>query len=635
MSRQPIPALVLTLLLTTSLLVLTTHATPSANIVVTTTQDLVANDGLCSLREAVTAANTDAAFNGCPAGSGVDTITLSEGTYILSITGQDDQNVSGDLDIRSSLKIVGMGKEKTIIQGAPDFFDQLIDVRGPVQSEKIEVMVENVTLREGRGIGGGMLIYLNGVVTLSNTSVMSNYTSGVWNQGGKLTILQSDIMSNTGATLGGGVRSSGMLTVENSQIAYNIADNGGGVGGGGTSHLNNVTVMHNRTDGSGGGLSVKGTILNSRIENNIGRSGGGIAATGGLTLKGSQINGNRAMSDSNGGGTGGALITLFSNIEIEESDFRNNRADQDGGAIYSVASTMRITGGDFEKNEAKRAGAIANGGTLSMTNSQIIDNRAERGAGIGNSANLFIEGGRIANNIATGIGGGLATDGGKEITDPFIKPFLPEQGRSTLKGVLIENNQASRGAGIGTAGETILENVTLRNNIAGERGGGIAVGSGRLQITGGFVRDNTAGQGAGIHFTYESQYGNQQSNGGLTNVTIRSNRATTAGGGLLVASQTISVTDSALLLNQAPTGAGLLVESSGEGDAGTAILEDTDLANSGTNCTTSGGTIISKGDNASSDKSCENVFRNPGDRNEAQIPIPDEDRRLYLPQVRR
>jgi CSLREA domain-containing protein len=50
----------------------------------------------CSLREAVQAANTDAAFGGCSAGSGADVIFLpvSQGVYRLQINGGDEDATS-------------------------------------------------------------------------------------------------------------------------------------------------------------------------------------------------------------------------------------------------------------------------------------------------------------------------------------------------------------------------------------------------------------------------------------------------------------------------------------------------------------------------------------------------------------
>ena len=60
-------------------------------IVVTTTADDLAANGNCTLREALVAANTNTAMDGCPAGSDVDTIVIGAGTYILSLTGPGER----------------------------------------------------------------------------------------------------------------------------------------------------------------------------------------------------------------------------------------------------------------------------------------------------------------------------------------------------------------------------------------------------------------------------------------------------------------------------------------------------------------------------------------------------------------
>lgn len=61
----------------------------AASITVTTTADISADDGSCSLREAITAANDDAVSGGvpgeCPAGSGSDTIVLpTSANFVLA-----------------------------------------------------------------------------------------------------------------------------------------------------------------------------------------------------------------------------------------------------------------------------------------------------------------------------------------------------------------------------------------------------------------------------------------------------------------------------------------------------------------------------------------------------------------------
>ena len=54
-----------------------TPARAAGPIMVTTSGDVIASDGLCSLREAIIAANTDSAVSDCPAGNGADTILFS------------------------------------------------------------------------------------------------------------------------------------------------------------------------------------------------------------------------------------------------------------------------------------------------------------------------------------------------------------------------------------------------------------------------------------------------------------------------------------------------------------------------------------------------------------------------------
>lgn len=59
-------------------------------ITVTTEADELNANGDCSLREAITAANTDLAEGACPAGSGDDVIELPAGTYKITRAGALD-----------------------------------------------------------------------------------------------------------------------------------------------------------------------------------------------------------------------------------------------------------------------------------------------------------------------------------------------------------------------------------------------------------------------------------------------------------------------------------------------------------------------------------------------------------------
>src|SRR5690242_7952991 len=76
----------------------------AATITVNTTTDELNNDGDCSLREAIQAANTNAAVDRCTAGTltPIDEIIVPPGTYTLTLAGaNENNNATGDLDISS------------------------------------------------------------------------------------------------------------------------------------------------------------------------------------------------------------------------------------------------------------------------------------------------------------------------------------------------------------------------------------------------------------------------------------------------------------------------------------------------------------------------------------------------------
>lgn len=112
----------------------------AATIAVDSLADDLDANGNCTLREAIQAANTDAAVDHCAAGQGADTIEIPAGTYTLAIAGpQENGNATGDLDITSDLTLAGAGADVSILDGgataASQAIDRLLDVRGPVTVE--------------------------------------------------------------------------------------------------------------------------------------------------------------------------------------------------------------------------------------------------------------------------------------------------------------------------------------------------------------------------------------------------------------------------------------------------------------------------------------------------------------------
>ena len=78
--------------------------------------------GACTLVDALTAANTDTATGGCPAGGGADTIVLpADSTQTLTSVNNDRYGPTGLPVISSVITIAGQGSTIARASGAPQF----------------------------------------------------------------------------------------------------------------------------------------------------------------------------------------------------------------------------------------------------------------------------------------------------------------------------------------------------------------------------------------------------------------------------------------------------------------------------------------------------------------------------------
>jgi CSLREA domain-containing protein len=153
-----------TLLLLALFLILTeafdvAKSVPAASIInVNSTHDELNNDGNCSLREAIKAANLDLPVDACPAGSESDTIVIPAGLYSLAIGGRnEDAAGTGDLDISGTVTIVGIG-QPTIDGNQLDRVFQILP--------NSHVTLSGLTIRNGLlgyddGIGAGLSVLLS------------------------------------------------------------------------------------------------------------------------------------------------------------------------------------------------------------------------------------------------------------------------------------------------------------------------------------------------------------------------------------------------------------------------------------------------------------------------------------------
>lgn len=133
----------------------TTRPARAGTITVTTHLDAATGDGLCSLREAIIAANGDRIVDACPAGNGVDTIVLPAGAYPLTLAGRFEQlAATGDLDIYTDMTLIGAGQDDTFIDGR--VLDRVFEVRAGAA-----VQIDGLTLENGDADaedGGGLYV---------------------------------------------------------------------------------------------------------------------------------------------------------------------------------------------------------------------------------------------------------------------------------------------------------------------------------------------------------------------------------------------------------------------------------------------------------------------------------------------
>ncbi len=256
----------------------------AASITVTTTADENNTGASCSLREAITAANTNAAVSGCSAGSGTDTITLPAGTYTLS---------SELPAVTSTIIINGNGAATTIVQANAN--PNTSGYRILSVNSGGNLTLNSLTARNGHLTSGdGSAIYSAGTLTITNSAFSGNNTNtgfggGVYNDvTGVLTITNSTFSANSSGTAGGGVynASSSTTTITNSTFSANSSGTGGGIYNGGTTTIRNSTLSGNSAINNGGGIFIANTgtlnYANTIIANST--SGGDCGSQFGATI---------------------------------------------------------------------------------------------------------------------------------------------------------------------------------------------------------------------------------------------------------------------------------------------------------------------------------------------------------------
>ena len=251
-----------------------------------------------------------------------------------------------------------------------------------------------------------------------------------------------------------------------------------------------VTITGGNTTGMGGGiLNLEGTlILNaSQVTGNTAQggpmsAGGGIASgtlgTGPLgtaTLNASQVTGNTTS------GSAGGILNHGGTLTLNASQVADNTAANGGGGIASgtggtgtnsasnlVLNSSQVTGNTANGGPRAGAGGIANGGTATITASQVTGNNAPGGFGGGilNHGQMTIRASTVTNNTTPTDNAG-DQGGGAGIANLNITPLtgVPDSGVLTISLSQVTGNSAT---GLGGG---ILEDGVTPDDTLGPPGG--------------------------------------------------------------------------------------------------------------------------------------------------------------------
>ncbi|MBN2023417.1 MAG: tandem-95 repeat protein [Pirellulales bacterium] len=420
--------------------------------------DTVLDDGLTTLREAMTAADGNAALwdGAIPAGSDVDVDTIQFDPTLFT----DGANPAPG--------IITLALDR----GALSINDPAgLDIQGP-GAELLSIDAQH-----------------------ASQILVVNY--------GARGSLSDLALVNGSADSGGGVQNSGTLSIVRATISGNSATNpeyayGGAIRNFGDLSIANSTISDNRTLGSYG---IGGAIYNG----------------GTLTIADSTISDNATANSYYG--IGGAIYN-YGEISIAGSTLSGNSTDCTeygiGGAIYSYGA-LSITGSTITDNASAGGfiaygGAIYSGGTLSIGNSTISRNSAAAdeyyayGGGIYNDGEFQLAGSTILDNVATGryyaYGGGVYSSGNFSLAGSTIS------GNSvTSTGADDYDEYGAYGGGVCSNGTLAVVDSTVAGNLATSSsnayGGGV-YSDGAFSVLGSLFLENSAtasfqARGGGIH----------------------------------------------------------------------------------------------------------------------------------------
>lgn len=409
-------------------------AATAATIPVATTADTSA--GQCTLRDAITAANTDAISGACTAGAGAsDVITFgfASGTITLG---------SPLPPIYTPVSVQGPGSAALIVDGnnAVSIFS-VGNFSGSASLSGLTIAHAHCSY--GCGLDNDGTLTLDDVTldhnVVSQTGGTNAFAEGaaiVNSASGVLTILKSTISANTASATGASSQNGA---------------SGGGIYNHGMVTLDRSTVRDNQVTGVATGLA----------SSNVNANGAGVTNFGTLRVLRSTISGNTASGSGSVSFTsvrGGAIANANSasvNVVIDRSTISGNSSVASGaGTLAATAGGFDVRGASFAVKSSTITGNVSPVGanvvlgSVATFASTIVSNPQGGGSNCGGAATS--QGFNITDD--TGCGFTQASD--RQSLDPLLAAALAENGGPT-KTFALQAASPAIDQGLSGAGETV------------------------------------------------------------------------------------------------------------------------------------------------------------------------------------
>jgi hypothetical protein len=378
-----------------------------------------------------------------------ETIALPAGTYTLT---------SKELLIEKSLTIAGHGAGDTIVRAGGPF--RVFYVFGSAAA----VTISGVTIRDGRGTGGGGgLLNVESSLTLRDVAVTANVASadgepgvkggvatggGIYSATGSLHIFGSTVTDNRvsaiggsgkegGIAQGGGIATLGDFTIEGSTISSNTADARGGQGPASAEQKGGLVqgagVFAIADSSSIGGSTVSGNLADSRA--GPGGGGGLIQGVGLFLLAG---NSQGVMSK----------ITVAGNVGRGSAG-----AFSQGGGIFIIAGTgpVSIASATVAGNSLDQA--KGEGGNLYLLGGEVIptlhNSIVSGGVGSAGKENCALKAKSLGFNLESMDQCGFGTPGDQVNQDPQLGPLQDNGGPTRTMALAATSPAVDQGSAPG------------------------------------------------------------------------------------------------------------------------------------------------------------------------------------------